>query len=55
LQRHRADHHGEDGVGVGLEGRDVRSEVLGAERWPDFLDDLTAAVLERFWKPPTTS
>ncbi len=47
LQRHRADHQREDRVGVGLHGRDVGPEVLGAERRPDFLDHLAAAILER--------
>ena len=46
LQRHRADHEREDRVGVRLDGRDVRPEVLGAERRPDLLDDLPAAGFE---------
>jgi hypothetical protein len=47
LQRHRPDHQREDRVRVGLDGRQVRAEVLGAERRPDLLDDLAAALLER--------
>ena len=47
LQRHRPHHQREDGVDVGLERRDVGPEVLGADRRPDLLHDLAAAVLER--------
>jgi len=47
LQRHGPDHEREDRVGVLPDGRDVGPEVLGAERWPDLLDDLSAAGLER--------
>src|SRR5581483_2488788 len=45
---HRPHHQGENGIGVLLDRRDVRSEVLGAERGPDLLHDLAAAILERF-------
>src|SRR5262245_64977840 len=47
LQGHRAHHQGEDGIDIGLDRRDVGTEVLGADRRPDFLHDLAAAVLER--------
>ena len=50
LQRHRPDHQREHRVGIGLEGRDIGPEVLGAERRPDLLDDLAAAILERLLK-----
>src|SRR5262249_14204386 len=46
LQRHGADHEREDGVGVLPDGRNVGPEVLGADWWPDLLDDLPAAGLE---------
>src|SRR5215469_9766023 len=46
LQRHGTDHEREDGVGVLPQCRDVRTEVLGADRRPDLLDDLPAAGLE---------
>src|SRR5262249_36190514 len=51
LKRHRADHQGEDRVGILLDGRDERAEVDGSERRPDFLDGFAAAVLERFREP----
>jgi len=47
LQRHWADHQREDRVGVLLDGRDVGPEILGADRRPDFLDDLAATSFER--------
>src|SRR5262249_55951365 len=37
----------EDGVGILPDGRNVGAEVLGAERWPDLLNDLPATGLER--------
>ena len=46
LQGHRSDHQREDRVDVGLDARNVRTEVLGAERHPVFLHNLTAAILE---------
>ena len=46
LQRHRADHQREDGVGVALDLRDIGPEILGADRRPELLDDLAAAILE---------
>src|SRR5258708_19945016 len=45
-QRHRPDHGGENRVGVLPKRRNIRSEVLGADRRPDFLEDLPAAGLE---------
>jgi hypothetical protein len=46
LQGHRSDHQREDRVDVGFDARNVRPEVLGAERHPHFLHDLAAAILE---------
>ena len=47
LCRHRAHHQREYRVGVRLDRRDEWPEVLGAERGPDLLDDLAAAILKR--------
>ncbi len=47
LCRHRADHQRHHRVGVRLDRRDERPEVLGAERRPDLLNNLAAAILKR--------
>src|ERR1700730_11752468 len=47
LQRRGADHEREDPVSVAFDGRDVGAEILGADRDPDFLNDLAATILER--------
>src|SRR5262249_22665584 len=39
-----------DGIGVPFDRRNIRPEVLGTDRRPDFLNDLAAAVLERLLK-----
>src|SRR5262249_24774266 len=46
LQRHGAYHEREGGVGVLPDGGNVGPKFLGAERRPDFWDDLPAAGLE---------
>ena len=46
LQRHGPDHEREDRIGVLPKGRNIRSEVLRADRRPDLLDDLPAAGFE---------
>lgn len=46
MQRHGTDRQGEDRIGVALYRRDVWLEVLGAERRPNLLHDLAAAILK---------
>ncbi len=51
LQGHRSDHQREDRVDVGFDARNVWPEILGAERYPHFLHDLAAAILEGLLEP----
>src|SRR5262249_59080475 len=45
--RELAEEDGEHGVGVPLDLRKEGREVVGVERYPDLLDDLSARLLER--------